>query len=251
MLISNLLYRLYAVRSTCIRSLIIRIIVKLEGDEWYSATLRRIFKKYYDVEIGMYTHGGCFKPGNVAAKTTIGRYCSIAQNVKILTAGHPLSFKSTHAFFFNPALKFCDRYLIEYSPLRIGNDVWMGEYAVILPHVTEIGDGAAIGAGAIVNKNVPPYAVVLGNPARVVRYRFPQKIIDELLASKWWEKDIEKLKPHIKEFQQPYEQLYHSGKAEIEGKPQTDEPLESSISDKAVETDMKEQASTPWANPER
>ena len=73
-------------------------------------------------------------------------------------------------------------------------------------------DGAVIGAGAIVNKNVPPYAVVVGNPARVVRYRFSQAVIDELLASKWWEKDIDELKPHLKEFQQHYEEFYLSKK---------------------------------------
>jgi hypothetical protein len=129
-----------------------------------------------------------------------------------------MHFKSTHAFFFNPALKKCDKYLIDSNPLRIGNDVWIGEYAVILANVSEIGDGAVIGAGAIVNKNVPPYAVIVGNPARIVRFRFSKEIINELLASKWWEKDIEELEPYIKEFQQPYEKVYLDRKAMIGGK---------------------------------
>ena len=218
MLISNLLYRLYAVRNRFIRRAILEIIEKLEGGEFYSTTLRKIFRKYCGIEIGMYTHGGCFVPGHVAQRTTIGRYCSIGRNVIVLNRDHPMDFKSTHAFFFNPALKFCDSYLVDSTPLRIGNDVWIAEYVVILPNVTEIGDGAVIGAGAVVNKNIPPFAVVVGNPARVVRYRFPKEIIDELLASRWWEKSIEEIKPHIKELQQPYEKLYFDRKAKIEEK---------------------------------
>ena len=216
MLISRLLFRLYAVRSRIIRNNVLRMVLKLEGGELYSKTLRKIFKEYHQVEIGMYTIGGCFKPGSVARGTTIGRYCSLARNIIILNRNHPMDFKSTHAFFYNPALKFCDKYMVEDSPLKIGNDVWIGEYAVVLAHVTEIGDGAVIGAGAIINKNVPPYAVVVGNPARVVRYRFSKEIIDELLASKWWEKDINELKPHIDEFQQPYEKLRTDSKTSAE-----------------------------------
>ena len=220
---SGLLFKLYAVKSRIIRNNIMRILLKFDGGELYSTTLRRIFKEYHGVEIGMYSMGGCFKPGNVTPGTTIGRYCSLARNIIIFNRYHPMEFKSTHAFFYNPALKFCDKYMVEQSPLKIGNDVWMGEYAVILKHVTEIGDGAVVGAGAIVNKNVPPYAVVVGNPSRVVRYRFSKEVIDELLASQWWEKDIDQLKPYISEFQQPYEKLYLGRKAGTTNKGKTDE----------------------------
>lgn len=218
MWLSRLLCKLYRIRVKSVRNLIIRIILRLEGGEFYSKTLRKIYKDYYDVDVGMYTHGGCFVRYNVARHTTIGRYCSISRQVKMFTVDHPTKFKSTHAFFFNPALKFCDRYLVDSIPLKVGNDVWIGEYAVILSHVTEVGDGAVIGAGTVVNKNVPPYAIVLGNPARVVRYRFSKEIIEELLASQWWEKDVEELKPHIDGFQQPYEKLYFGNKANAGGK---------------------------------
>ncbi|UCD00312.1 MAG: CatB-related O-acetyltransferase [Phycisphaerales bacterium] len=153
----------------------------------------------------MYSHGGCFVPGSVGPGTTIGRYCSIASGVRILNRDHPMDFKSMHAFFFNPDLKYCHKYLTKQTPLKIGNDVWIGTRAIILRNVTEIGDGAVIGAGAIITKNVQPYAVVIGNPARVVRYRFRQETINELLASRWWEQDIGELKPYIDEFQRPYE----------------------------------------------
>ena len=76
-----------------------------------------------------------------------------------------------------------------------------------------------IGAGSVVSKDIPPYAVVVGYPARIVRHRFPREIIDELLASKWWEKDIEEIKPHLKEYQQPYEKLYFNKKnADLQNK---------------------------------
>jgi acetyltransferase-like isoleucine patch superfamily enzyme len=112
-----------------------------------------------------------------------------------------MELKSTHAFFFNPALGVCKEDLVAYTPLEIGNDVWIGHGAIIHPHVRRIGDGAVIGAGAVVNKDVPPYAVVTGNPSRIVRYRFSKKVIEELLASRWWEKSIGELKPHLQEFQ--------------------------------------------------
>lgn len=233
MLISKLLYKLYAIRSRIIRDFIVSTLNRLEGGAVHSVTFRKIFKTYHHVEIGMYSMGGCFRRGNIAPGTTIGRYCSFARNVTVLNRNHPLDFKSTHALFFNPALKLCDHYVVEDTPLKIGNDVWMGEYAVILAHVTEIGDGAVIGAGTIVNKNVPPYAVVIGNPGRVVRYRFSKETIDELLASRWWEKDLEQVKQNIEEFQQPYERLSSDRRSHIEAKGETDQAIQPCLSKEA------------------
>jgi len=99
--------------------------------------------------------------------------------------------------------------LVEYTPIKIGNDVWIGYNSIILPKVSIIADGAVIGAGAVVHEDIPPYAVVTGCPARIVRYRFPQEIIEKLLASKWWEKDIEEIRPNIHEFQKPYKHTNH------------------------------------------
>ena len=95
-----------------------------------------------------------------------------------------------------------------YTPLVIGNDVWIGDSVKIMAQVTNIGDGAVIGAGSVITKNVPPYAVAVGYPARIVRYRFSEEVIEKLLEDKWWEKDIEQIKPNIKEYQQPYEKLH-------------------------------------------
>jgi virginiamycin A acetyltransferase len=175
----------------------------LDGPEITSPTIREIFSRYYDVEIGMYTHGHCFRPFTADQGTRIGRYCSIAPGARILTYNHTISFKSTSGIFYDPQYGLCDRWLAKITPLEIGNDVWIGANAVILPEVNRIGDGAIIGAGAVVSRDVQPYAVVLGNPARVVKYRFEEDVIAALLEEKWWEKELDELIPQVHKFQEP------------------------------------------------
>lgn len=200
-MIKRLLVTMYSVPR--LRGFVRRAALRLEGGEFRSTTLREIFARYWGVEIGLYTHGGCFEPWMVDAKTTIGRYTSIAGGVRVVNHNHPLSFKGTSGLFFNPALGLCEKWLVDHNPLEIGNDVWIGANAVIMPEVSRIGDGAVIGAGAVVSRDVPPYAVVLGNPARVVKYRFPEDVIARLLEEKWWEKDLSELAERIGEFQVP------------------------------------------------
>ena len=202
-MLNKILFKLYRFDNKRTRNLIARIVIRLDGGEFYSTELRKILKTYYGFEVGMYSHGGCLLPSQIDQHTTVGRYCSIAPTARVMNRSHPMEYKSTHAFFFNPKLNHCEDDNVEFTPLTIGNDVWMGHNAVIMPHVKVIGDGAVIGAGAVVNKDVPPYGVVVGNPGRVVRYRFPQEIIDELLASKWWEKSIEELHPEMSGFTHP------------------------------------------------
>ena len=84
--------------------------------------------------------------------------------------------------------------------MNIGNDVWIGANAMILGGIT-IGDGAIIGAGAVVTKDIPPYAIVGGIPARIIRYRFPNDVINALLSSQWWNLSENILKSNIKVFQ--------------------------------------------------
>jgi acetyltransferase-like isoleucine patch superfamily enzyme len=200
--IENILVYLYGrMKRRVFRNLIIKFVYKKEKGEFLSQTLRKIFIKYYGVEIGMYTHGGCFIPGRYDRFTKIGRYCSIATTSSAMNRNHPMEFKSMHAYFFNPKLGVCSDDTVEYIPLDIGNDVWIGHNAIVMPNVKEIGDGAVIGAGAVVNKDVQPYAVVVGNPGRVVRFRFSEERIRTLLEEKWWEKEIDELKPDVSEFQ--------------------------------------------------
>jgi virginiamycin A acetyltransferase len=179
-----------------------QLCMKLDGGEFYSTCLRDIFLKHFGVKIGMYSHGGCFVKNNFSPFTTIGRFSSIAYTATAFNRNHPMSFKSTHAFFYNPKLKFCNQDPVVYNPIVIGNDVWIGHNAIITPVVQSVGDGSVIAAGAVVNKNVPPYAVVVGNPARIVRYRFDVDTIAKLIEEKWWDKSINELKDQINEFQQ-------------------------------------------------
>jgi virginiamycin A acetyltransferase len=204
--ICPLLYGAYGLFETgLIRKVIRKLVARLDGGYMHSLTLRRIMRDYHGVDIGLYTWGGCFVPHNFGRFVRIGRYSSVAMTACAITQNHPLESKSTHELFYNPVYKYCADDRVAFSPLRIGNDVWMGEGSFVMPAVEEIGDGAVIAAGAVVNKNVPPYAVVAGNPARVVRFRFSEPVIRELLASRWWEQDIEQLKPHIEDFRGPYE----------------------------------------------
>jgi acetyltransferase-like isoleucine patch superfamily enzyme len=199
-IVANLLYDLYSIKCRRVRNLIEKMVASLEGGQHLSVTLRRIFKDYHQIEIGMYTYGGCFNWHTVRGNTRIGRYCSIADGVYILNANHPLRFRSTYPFYIIHGLEHVEKRLIVRGSKDIGNDVWIGQNAIILPSVKRIGDGAVIGAGSRVTKDVPDFAIVAGNPARVIRYRFDNKTIDRLKEEKWWEKNIEELTGHFHDF---------------------------------------------------
>jgi virginiamycin A acetyltransferase len=201
-----LLFRVYGwIGSGTIRSIIRRIVMRLEGGGYFSVTIRRIFSSYHGVEIGLYTRGPCMSVKSFLPGTRIGRYCSIFPTVHAFSGNHPMNVKSTHAFFFNPQLGYAESDIITRVELTIGNDVWMGHNAIILPSVSAIGDGAVIGAGAVVHQDVPPYAVVVGNPARIVRFRFSEETIQALLASRWWERSVAELRPEFETFRVPLE----------------------------------------------
>lgn len=137
--------------------------------------------------------------------TTIGKFCSIAEGVIISGGMHPAKiFVSTSPVFFSPnkqcGTTFSDQsYFREMGNSKIGNDVWIGAHAIIKDDIT-IGDGAIVGAGAIVTNDVEPYSIVVGNPAKLIRYRFESEDIEFLLRYKWWEKDEEWLKVNFKDF---------------------------------------------------
>lgn len=104
-----------------------------------------------------------------------------------------ITFSVNASFFFNPKLGLVETEQITRKHLTVGNDVWIGCNAIILPSVTKIGDGAVIGAGSVVITNVPPFAVVFGNPATIIKYRFSSDIITGLLEAKWWTKSIDEI----------------------------------------------------------
>lgn len=131
----------------------------------------------------------------------IGRFCSIADRVSAGLASHPMDWVSTSpAFYFGGGRSIPEdlaalHYHAEQPMTVIGNDVWIGQGVLIKPGVT-IGNGAVIGMGSVVTHDVPAYAVAAGNPARVIRLRFPQDICDRLNTSEWWERDTAFLKAH-------------------------------------------------------
>jgi virginiamycin A acetyltransferase len=201
-----LFFGLYRFRLPPLRWLIRKALYYLEGGSTFSVTLRRIFSKYHDVEVGMYTHGAWMVPFTLDRGTKVGRYCSIAWTARTITQNHSMNTKSTSPLFFDPQYRIVHEDHVPRNPLTIGNDVWIGHNAIILAGVTSIGDGAVIGASAVVHKNVPPYAIVAGYPGRVVGYRFSEKVIQELLASRWWDKPLEDLTPEIGTFIKPLEE---------------------------------------------
>ena len=130
----------------------------------------------------------------VLQNVNIGRFCSIATNVQIGLGNHPTNLLSTSTLFYKKKNTFGielineDFIFSEYKTTLIGHDVWIGSSAIILDGVV-VGIGAIIAAGAIVTKDVPPYAVVAGVPAKIIKYRFSNEQIQNLLESKWWEKE--------------------------------------------------------------
>ena len=134
--------------------------------------------------------------GIIHRETYIGRYCSIGTSVVIGTGHHDMSLLSTSSWFESdtvPSFKHVEQEAK--VRVRILNDVWIGDGVIVVGGVL-VGNGAVIGAGAVVTKNVPDYAVVVGVPAKVIRFRFPPSIIERLLALRWWEFDDQILKKH-------------------------------------------------------
>ena len=120
----------------------------------------------------------------------IGAFCSIANNVKIGGARHPIEWVSTSPVFYSGRdsvrKKFATFDRDEDKHTVIGNDVWIGANAIIIQGV-KIGNGAVIGAGSIVTKDVGDYEIVAGNPAHVIRKRFTDELINDLLQLRWWD----------------------------------------------------------------
>lgn len=141
--------------------------------------------------IGDYTRIGGPIVIKEKGKVIIGKYCAIGWDVKIISANHltthaNMQFKLQEEFGFSSLVE-------NRGPIKIGNNVWIGDNVTILPGV-KIGDGAVIGACSVVTKDVQPFSIVAGVPARVIRKRFDDAIIKKLLELKWWNWSKEKIK---------------------------------------------------------
>ncbi|MDO9145881.1 MULTISPECIES: CatB-related O-acetyltransferase [Comamonadaceae] len=151
------------------------------GTSFFSSTMGRYSFCGYDCDIYY---------------ANIGSFTSIANQVVIGGASHPMDWVGMSPVFYagrDSINKKFSKYTLD-TPLNttIGNDVWIGRSAIIMSGV-RIGNGAVIGAGAIVAKDVPPYAIVAGNPAKLIRYRFSSDLVSALEDSKWWLLDEQSL----------------------------------------------------------
>lgn len=145
------------------------------------------------VEVGLYSYG-CFDLARVPAGVTVGRYCSFAPTAQIFLRNHGIDFIGLTAFLYNETLGVVSDNMMPQARMAIGDDVWIGHNAILLPQVGQVGRGAVIAAGAVVTRPVPAYAIVAGNPARVVRMRFDEPTIAMIEATKWWELDTTQLR---------------------------------------------------------
>jgi len=137
----------------------------------------------------------------IGDRLIIGKFVAIAQAAQFIMNGanHPMGGFSTYPFQmfgFEGAPEMTPDRLGLRGDTVIGNDVWIGREAVIMPGVT-IGDGAIIGTRAQVSRDVPAYAVVVGNPGQIVKMRFPAETIAELLAIRWWDWDAETISRNL------------------------------------------------------
>ena len=146
-------------------------------------------------------------------KTAIGKYCSIADGCNCGMPEHRMEFVSTAQAFLKGKNRLGTSFGMlphpQYKTTTIENDVWIGTNVLIRAGV-RIGTGAVVGMGSVVTKDVPPYAIAAGNPARIIRYRFDEETVERLLKSKWWERDqavIEQLAPDFESPQRLLEKL--------------------------------------------
>lgn len=166
--------------------------------------------RVYRTKIGKYSYVG---RSTFMTNVTVGNFCSIAGNCNIGGTGHPLNWVSTSSVFHkwdNILRKNFSRHEYEiFQETTIGNDVWIATNAMLKAGIT-IGTGAVIGMGAVVTKDVGPYEVWGGNPARCLKKRFDEETIEALLASKWWElpdETIEKIAPYMTDVQEFLEKV--------------------------------------------
>jgi acetyltransferase-like isoleucine patch superfamily enzyme len=142
------------------------------------------------VTIGEYTYGEITRRGT-GNTLTIGKFCSIAEGV-LFDGGFNHSTKSISTYPFHRLLESVPSNIVIRGDINIGNDVWLGEGSTIMSGVT-IGDGAIVGMNCIVSKDVRPYDIVVGAPQKVLRRRFDDDRVEELLKIKWWDWPIEKI----------------------------------------------------------
>ena len=194
-----------------IARVLMQLALRLEGGCYYSATARELLWKHHGVEVGAYSYGEFFQPGVFPPGVTIGRYVSIAPGARVFPQNHPIDRLSMHPFFYDARLGLMQQDALEPGRLWIGHDSWIGRNAIVTAGCHRIGIGAVVGAGAVVTRDVPDYAVVAGNPAKLLRMRFSPERVTQLLASRWWERSVDECRRCLPDMLKPLsdEQVDH------------------------------------------
>jgi virginiamycin A acetyltransferase len=192
---SKLYYQTSIINSTILNDTTIGDFSKIEDS--YLNNYIMIDRNNYisNSKIDDYTYTG---KNTYIIHSKIGKFNSISWNVSIGGANHDYNRMTQHSFLYNDWSKLKpEGHEFTYNRFKeslvVGNDVWIAAGVVITRGLT-IGNGAVIGANTVVTKDVPPYAIVAGNPAKILKYRFDYAIIELMLKLKWWDWDIEKIK---------------------------------------------------------
>lgn len=185
-----------------------------DGSAWPHTIFLKNFIDHPNIQIGDYTYFNDFRlpvpdvrqllvpymHQGAPEKLIIGKFVQIAHGVQIITssANHQMEGFSTYPFavFGEPWASSYQAKWPNKGDTVIGNDVWIGHEALIMPAVT-IGDGVIIASRSVVTKDIPPFTIVAGNPAKIIRMRFDELTIDKLLEIKWWEWPIDKITKNI------------------------------------------------------
>lgn len=140
------------------------------------------------------------------ANATIGKFANIASYTRIGPTDHPLHTASLHHFLYRSAdywddAEFDEDFFAHRASrrARIGHDTWLGHNCIVKPEVT-VGDGAVVASGAVVTRDVAPYAIVAGVPAKVIRHRQPPGIAERMIALAWWDWDHDRLRAALPDF---------------------------------------------------
>ncbi|WCE29858.1 CatB-related O-acetyltransferase [Vibrio sp. SCSIO 43137] len=162
---------------------------------------RYISEKLYGFTVGKYSTGYEQFWHQSLLIESIGAFCNISADNVTLAGNHPTSTVSTNTFTYSKKIGFVNENkdistITNNEKIIIGNDVWIGSNVILLPGIN-IGDGAIIAAGAVVTKDVPPYAIVGGVPAKIIKHRFDSDTVERLLSIKWWNWSDDKIKLFI------------------------------------------------------